>query len=333
MNDRWRDILEYARFAPSPHNIQPWKVKIISDTQAELYYVPSRLLPDTDPTGRFTTLGFGIFIECVNIAAHKYGLKVQENYPDTKLNPTQTQPTLFATIELTPTEEQESLTPELIINRRTSRLPYDDHPIDEIIIQELQTIARNFDHTFTANSDPEMVHWTLLLNRDTLFYDMNDDKSRREVGSWVRATIKEAQEKKDGLAAYALGFPGWIVSLFMFKHEIIELPVIKQIIQAYYFSSMKGTRTIAWLSGPFQTPQEWLNTGHMLARLWLTMTKHNIYLHPFGSIITNQKAHHILADKIKVDESQGELWLIMRLGHSAEPPRSQRLDLEDILMG
>lgn len=333
MNDRWKDILEHARFAPSPHNIQPWKIKIINDTQADIYYDPTRLLPDTDPSGRFTTLGFGILIECIIIVANKYGLRIQENYPNTVLDATQKELTYFATINLTATNHQETLSGEHIINRRTSRLPYNDYPVAQPILDELTQIAHDYGHTYTATSDLEMVHWTLLLNRDTLFYDMTDDKARKEVGHWVRSTNKDAQERKDGLAAYALGFPGWLVSLFIYKHEIMELPLLKQLIQSYYMTSMQGTRTVAWISGPFFTPSEWLNTGHMLARLWLTMTKHDIYLHPFGSIITNSKAHKILADKIKVDESNGELWLIMRLGNSQEPPRSQRLDLNDILMG
>jgi hypothetical protein len=112
----------------------------------------------------------------------------------------------------------------------------------------------------------------------------------------------------------------------------MEYPVIKQIIQAYYFSSMKGTTTIAWLKGPFKTPHDWIQAGHMLCKLWLTMTKYNIYLHPFGSIITNHKAHQQLVEKINAHEGEKELWLIMRLGYSNEPPRSQRLEVNDIIM-
>jgi hypothetical protein len=208
MLKHWQEILEYARFAPSPHNIQPWKVKIISDTKAELYYLPDRLLPKTDPTGRFTILGFGIFIETINIAAHKYGYKVVEEYPNTTFDYTQTRPTYFATITLESTNEEEYLNPELIKSRRTSRIQYNGQTIDPRPLEELKQIATEYSNELTITTDPSLVRWLMHLNRDTLFYDMNDDNSRTEVGSWTRASMKEALAKKDGLAAYALGFPG-----------------------------------------------------------------------------------------------------------------------------
>ena len=59
----WHTLLEDARWTPSPHNIQPWRVAVVSAREATLRYDPARLIPDTDPTGQFTTIGFGIFLE------------------------------------------------------------------------------------------------------------------------------------------------------------------------------------------------------------------------------------------------------------------------------
>jgi hypothetical protein len=332
MTNHWFEILEYARFAPSPHNIQPWKIKIKDDRTADIYYLPDRLLPKTDPTGRFTILGFGIFFETIKIAANKYGYTLTVDYPNTQFDYTKREPTYFATLTLEPTNEKDILEAELIIKRRTSRIPYNGKLIDQQVQEELKGIARQYNNELTITTDPDLVNWLMFLNRDTLFYDMNDDNSRSEVGSWIRTSMQESLTTKDGLAAYALGFPGWLVKLFINHHEIMELPLVKQIIQSYYLSSMNGTTTIAWLKAPFKTPHDWMKNGHMLARLWLTMTKYNIYLHPFGSIITNPKAHHKLVEKIHAREGEKELWLIMRLGYSNEPPRSQRLDTEQIIL-
>ncbi len=62
------------------------------------------------------------------------------------------------------------------------------------------------------------------------------------------------------------------------------------------------------------------------------MTKHGVYLHPFGSIITNETAHQRLRQKFAVDEHENTLWLVMRLGYSELPPRSLRKDLEEIIL-
>jgi hypothetical protein len=94
---------------------------------------------------------------------------------------------------------------------------------------------------------------------------------------------------------------------------------------------MRGVRTVGWLTGPFSTPEEAFHAGRMLARVWLTLTAHGIYLHPFGSVITNKRANARLRERIGVDDAHGTPWLLVRLGRSEEPPRSLRLETDALL--
>jgi len=332
MDELWRELIEYARWTASPHNVQAWKIKILSEKEAELFYVPERLLPNTDPTGCFTMTGFAMFVENLSIAANPHGFKVGARYYKVPLDSKKSEPTPFARLSLEKTTEKETLDRELILKRRTSRLAYSGKPVEERVLRELESIAKKYGQKFIFSSDPELVKWVMDLNRDTLFYDMADEKSRNEIGALLRFSKTQAYLKKDGLWAYCMNFPGWLMYLFFQYEWLFELPIIKQIVYAYYMKTMSGVRTIGWLQGPFRTPDDWLNSGHMLGRLWLTMTKNNVYLHPFGSIITNEKAHERLRNKFKTDESKEVMWLIMRLGYSKEPPRSLRLSTEDILI-
>ncbi|MBD0333527.1 MAG: hypothetical protein ICV66_12825 [Chitinophagaceae bacterium] len=76
-NDKiWIDLIDYARWCPSPHNVQPWKMKIISATEAHLYYDPSRVPFVVDSHTSFTTVGMGMFVECLNIAANSVAYKI-----------------------------------------------------------------------------------------------------------------------------------------------------------------------------------------------------------------------------------------------------------------
>src|ERR687898_2978504 len=75
--DGWREILDDARWAPSPHNTQPWLVRVLSPETAELYAPRGRLLPVEDPTGRFETAAQGIFLEALDVAAGRLGLTVE----------------------------------------------------------------------------------------------------------------------------------------------------------------------------------------------------------------------------------------------------------------
>ncbi len=328
----WRELLEYARWSPSPHNIQPWRVRVLSDSAAELLYEPTKLLPDTDPTGRFTAVGFGIFIEYLSIAAHAKGYELTCDYNNALLESHHTDLMPFARLTLAHATLKDDFSPDLLLKRQTSRLPYKDGPVSDLLQKKLRAIAEEFHQTIHISTDRTMVSWVLKLNRDTMFYDMDDPKSRNEVARWVRTTQAEADTKKDGLWSYCMRFPGWLMRIFFWHHEILKIPGIKQLCGALYLWSMRGTRTVAWIKGPFATPKEWLASGRMLARLWLCMTENGVYLHPFGSIITNLIAHDILRKKFDVDEAVEPLWLIVRMGHSNLPPHSHRFSVDDILV-
>ena len=41
----WAEAAAYARWTPSPHNIQPWRLHLEGDGTAGLYVDPARRLP------------------------------------------------------------------------------------------------------------------------------------------------------------------------------------------------------------------------------------------------------------------------------------------------
>jgi hypothetical protein len=329
----WRDIIEYARWAPSPHNIQAWKFQLVSEHEAVLLFDPTRLLPGTDPTGRFTAAGFGVLVETMSIAAAPYNLDVDVEYLGVYLDSTKSEPTAYANLKLVARSQPEFLDRQLILDRRTSRLPYDDQPVSPAVQDELSAVAAQFGHVLEFSTNPSEVKWVVGLNADTMFYDMTDPIARNEVGGWIRFSKSEARRKADGLAAYAMLFPGWMMRLFVKSNFIFRLPVISPLSRLMYLRSMKGTRTVAWMSGAFDTPEGWHNAGRMLARLWLTMTAHGVYLHPFGSVITNVKAHARMDERFYNPKRKDPLWLLVRLGHSELPPQAHRLTVDQLLVG
>ena len=331
--DRWRRLLDYARWAPSPHNIQPWQLQPLSETEAELLYVPDRLLPDTDPSSVFTISGLGIFVEHLAIAARAEGVDLDVELLATTLDVAADGAQPFARLRLAERRVDEPLPRELLPERRTSRLPYDGQPVPEELLRDLERLAARSGHRFAFSNDPETVDWVVGLNCDTLFYDMEDPVARREVGGWIRYSNAEAGRRRDGFSPEALGFPGPLLWLFVNARWIFELPGPKQLTRLLYLRTMRGVHTVGWLIGPFASRDDAFEAGRMLARIWLTLTAHGIYLHPFGSVITNRRANARLRERIGVEDAEGIPWLLFRLGHSEEPPRSHRLETEAILVG
>jgi hypothetical protein len=329
--DRWRILVEYARWAPSPHNIQPWQLQPLGALEAELRYVPERLLPDTDPGGVFTVCGLGIFVEHLAIAARADGFDLEVDYDGAPLDPAADGPQPFARLRLVERSVEEPLTPELLLERRTSRLPYDGEPVAADVLAELERLAADSGHAFAFSSDPSTVDWVLGLNCDTMFYDMEDPVARNEVGRWIRYSNRAARRRRDGFSPDALGFPGWLLWLFVHVRPLFELPGVKQLIRRRYLRTMRGVRTVGWLTGPFWTPADAFTAGRMLARMWLTLTANGVYLHPFGSVITNTRARARLTERIGVDDAHGTPWLLVRLGRGEQPPRSLRLETDALL--
>jgi hypothetical protein len=329
----WDALAEYARWSPSPHNVQPWQLRVRSEIEADLFYVPARLLPAEDPIGRFLMVALGIFVENLAVAARARGFDVEPEYADVPvLDSTSSSPSLFARLRLVPSADGDDFDPELIVRRRTSRVAYNGRVVPEPVLAELAEICSPYGNRLVSSSDSELISWVLALNRDALFEDMTNAKTRREVGSWLRFSEREAARRKDGFSPACLGFPGWLLYLFFHYRGFFELPGLRHAVRRLYFRTMRGTSTIVWLVGPFDGPEDWVRSGRLLARLWLALTAAGLYLHPFGSIITNEPANERLRARVEHDPAQGTLWFIMRVGASGEPPRSARLPRDDILL-
>jgi nitroreductase len=327
----WLDLVEDARLAPSPHNTQPWRVVPRSAQEADLYAPVDRLLPVEDPDGRFLTAGTGIFLEALEVAAAARGLRLASEpcFPD--LGVAATEPALVARLTLHEGAQNRHFPRELLERRRTSRLPYDGRPAPPRALGELADIVQSFGHRATFSSDPELVRFVLDLNALTVFDDLTEDDRREEIGDWTRRTDAEAARRADGFSPSCLGFSPPLIRFFFDHHRLCEPRLIRALLTRIYLRSMRGTATVGWIAGPWTTPREWLDAGHMLMRFWLALTAHGLYLQPFGSVITNPRSHARLAERLSVGEADGEIWLLLRIGYSAEPPRSARRPAAEVV--
>jgi hypothetical protein len=90
---------------------------------------------------------------------------------------------------------------------------------------------------------------------------------------------------------------------------------------------VRGTASVGWLTGPFETPVDWLLAGRALARLWLEITADGLYLQPLGSIIEDP------AVQVRLNPAgDGTVWIVFRVGSGPEPARSHRLPASALLV-
>lgn len=328
----WKDLVETARWCPSVHNMQAHKLKVISESEAELYYDPARLLPVGDPPAIFFTVAMGIFVENLSIVAGASGAKVEIAEVYEPMSTAAKGITLFAKLKMSFTEEKEDLTPELIMQRRTSRLQYDGKPLEQVTLDKMKETGAAYGHEFGFSSDKELVDFVIDLNQVTLFEDISSQADREELDRLFRYNKHEAETKKDGLWAKCMGFSGALIKSIFRHHEKWEKGLRKKFLAKHYINGFKGSATICWFAGRFDNKYDWLNAGKMFARSWLHVTKGNGYIHPFGSLITNAGANKKLKDRLPNPQEGNTLWMIFRAGYSDVPTRSYRLSTEDIII-
>jgi hypothetical protein len=330
--DPWPRLVNAAAWAPSPHNTQPWLVRPRSETEADLYVPAARTLPATDPSGAFITCALGIFVEALDVAAAAEGLAVDAEPLYPKLGAGSEQQPLFARLRLTERREPARVPVELLARRRTARGAYNGRPVEEEALGALAEIARQAGHEAHFTSERELVDWVVGLNADTLFYDLDDDVARAEIGSWIRTSASDARRTRDGFSPATLGFPGVLVRLFFFHHQLFASGGARQPVRRLFLWRTRGTATVGWLQGPWTSPQDWFAAGRMLLRFWLELTQRGLYLQPFGSVITNPTAHALMIDRLGVDEGRCETWLLLRVGYCRTPRRSHRRPVAEVLI-
>jgi hypothetical protein len=327
----WGEWLETARYAPSGHNTQPWLLGPLSDAEADLFYVPQRLLPVEDTTGRFSACFIGVFVEALNVAAAgdaRHVTLAHEPAP-IDLGPG-TEPRRYGRLRAGEGATT-AIDRAMLLRRRTSRLRYDGRLAPQAALDELAAVASEFGHEARFFADRDTVDWVVGLNADTLFDDLEEDDRREEIGSWTHFSNRRAARARDGFSPRCLGFPGPLLWLFFNHHGVIRGRRRRSMLRRIYLRSMRGTAQVGYLRAVWQTPQQCFDSGRLLMRLWLELTRHGLVMHPFGSVITNERSHAALVDRLGGGEADDEIWLLFRLGYSATPPASERLSREELV--
>jgi hypothetical protein len=330
----WQTLLATALLAPSPHNIQPWRIYIRDRSTADLYFDRLRLLPDGDKTGNFLIATAGIFIEALSIVAanHHYQLDFQIDRSaftaiqspdkfDRDLIP-------IARLTLNPNPTLHShWDNELFTQRRTSRLGY-TAPVSLAAQAALIRLARSWQQEYCQIDGSNLIEATIDRNIDAVITDFNDRAYRTEILKWLRFSRASSQQTRDGLDAKCMNLPPvnfWLMSQFP---SFAKLPIVSHLVRRYYRHTLGTIPTLGILAGDFWEPAAAFNAGRFLLQFWLEATRHGLYLQPFGNLVTNDRAAQWCRDRFP----QQNIWFIFKIGHSHQPPQSYRHHVAQILL-
>lgn len=322
----WRGLVETARFTPSPHNTQPWKVRPLDAANALLFTVRRRTLPDEDTTGCFILCAMGMFVETLSIAAAHAGARLEAE-PIKAAGGDELIP--FAHLRLAPDPSaRPEFTREAILERRTCRLPPRRGGLPQGALARLEAIAAEGGQSFTHTSDPGLIGDILERNIAAIFEDLNDRRYHDEIVTWFRYGRRHAARTMDGLDSACMNMPAHEMWLAAAAPWLMRAPVIRGAMRAVYRRRIGPAHHIGFMAGRFFEPGAAPVAGRCLMRLWLAMHTLGLGMHPFGNLVTNAGAHRWLTEAT----GTAGIWLVFRFGPvPAAPPRSHRLSAEEIL--
>lgn len=332
----WETIVEEARRYPSPHNSQPIKVAIVDNETADVFYDLDLGLPAESYGIPFAHVCAGVFLESLRIVAAKHDKRTVEELFLDELNFDATDRLhRFARIRLVDetcsVEDTQNYRAFLV--RQTSRRPYESKLVPSEIIEHVETITEAAGYVFRHTSEQKLVDDIIIVNQATLFDDLGNDGVYHEIMQWLRFSRKEANQKGDGLSAETMLMPGGLLRFTMKRRWLWTYPGIGHVMRYVYLRTMKGVRQLGWLEGPFQTTGDYLEAGRTFMKVWIYLTRQNIYLHPFGTVITNPRSHKQFVEKAAIHETDSSMaWMLFRFGYSKQPPQAQRRPAQNMIV-
>jgi hypothetical protein len=312
----WWTLLETAIQTPSPHNVQPWRIRLLSKQEAALYIDGKRTLPEEDPTGSFILSAMGMFVEAIALLAAPLGFRLAyelsnaaEWYAQTIVHDRKTGLLPFARLRLSPCAPAENPYPEsLFLKRRTSRISLLPTPVEDIEVAALANLATQWGQRYEQISDPDQVENILVHNTNALFEDLNTPTYHDEIVSWFRFTDRSAKQHRDGLDWRCMNTSRTAFWLAARMPRLLVLPCAGSLLRRLYRQQLGLVPTIGLLSGDFFRASNAFETGRFLIRFWLETARLGLFIHPYGNLVTNSSAANWLAQTTKVKD----IWLFSK---------------------
>jgi nitroreductase len=332
----WSTLLETAIHAPSPHNVQPWRIKLHSETEADLLIEKRRTLPKEDVTGSFIILTMGLFIEALSLLAanrshrlHYELYQAPSEYTPEAIERAATPLLPFARLQLEADSVKPSPYPDaLFLQRRTSRLSLRPERVPAEIAQALAEMARRWGQRYEQVTDAATIERILACNTDALFADLNAPDYHDEIVEWFRFTARASRRTRDGLDYRCMNASRpafWSVAHWP---QLLQFPLTRPLLRKLYRTQLGLVPTIGMLAGAFWDAASAFESGRFLMHFWLELAQRDLYIHPYGNLVTNRRAARWCLEELGVPD----IWLIFKIGYSNEPPQSYRRSVAEVLV-
>jgi nitroreductase len=306
-------VLTEALRAPSAHNAQPWRIAVLPDGAYGLHYDHLDYLP-YDPDDRDAYLAIGAFLETLELAAQRHGLRAKFS-PRFERNGTDLYVGPVTLRERAPGEEQDPLAGPAA-RRRTNRHPYDRTPLPESLTGALAGLG--------CVLVPPARMARLVARASTLSW-----QDRRFVSDLDRWTSGDP-DAPAGMTPAGLPLTRFEWAALRLALRAGRLPA--PLALAY---SGRDIRLLAWaravavLGADDLHPATLVDAGRRLLRCWVTITAAGFAYHPISVSVDRPET----APDVAAAAGVAVPVAVFRIGHPRrQAPLSNRRDLADVII-
>lgn len=327
--------------APSAHNTQAWKFKIIHDKEMLLYVDETRLIPQTDPPARQIHISCGCFLEALAIGCSGIGYDVNISLlpeGEYKFEEIGKKPVAIVKLSESKNIAKHPLF-EFIFQHRTNRTNYVGNLISNIEFNQLNRDSRTLhSKTIFINELEEIEKYKTVFSK-AMVKESNTLSTNEETRKMFRFNNSEASTQRDGLTFEALGMSG--IGLFLaksFTKNTTESWNKKETIEKGLANFKKGVNSskaiVMWLT-PTNTILDQINVGRDFYQFCLALSKNGMCLHPLNQ--ANQEFVEMTEirnelDKLAGIKNQEKIQMIARIGRAVIPFESYRRNLDTFLI-
>ena len=331
-----REFLELLCTYPSPHNGQPMVLDRESEGTYTVLFQTDRGLTATEISYLFSFVTIGVFFEYAQACAAALGheITIEHTLPTVDQMGHSSSELVCGTITVVWNERApDEILKKALQFRQTSRKIYTAglSETEKAKLHGLTTSGQEL--RFVEQSVAHQVIW---LNQRAVFDDMFDPPVRKELSKWLRTSRREKLQHKDGLSYDCMELNGTALRFILRHYQVLHWPIISTMLKQYYLRTMSDSSTVGYMITPFAREQDAYDIGQTIIRIWLTLSQQGSYLHPFGTIVSNDQAHKDftrLAGLSAEDRKSHYVTFIFRAGYSETPARSERLGLGHLVRG
>jgi hypothetical protein len=273
------DILKMASLAPSGHNTQPWRIRVIEPGKWMLGSVRQRWLPGVDPANRELMLSIGAFLRNLEITAGVRGYS-------TDIDILSIDPKDNSIAEITLKKARpSSFNTDKLTSRRTIRTDSSAMPISTADFSYI-TGGNKDDFLYIPNGTKEASYLqtaTIEANRT----QAGRGPAWEELSNWIRWSNSDARKFRNGLTPAAMdikGISGWVVRNFYTRKTVLTDEFKKKSLDMV---TRQVSNCGGWMIITSQKSDiaSLISTGSKFQDMFLNVREKMIAVHPMTQIL------------------------------------------------